>query len=1024
MVSKDKMKKTLIYCGILLLLANYKTLAQDSFSETTFAADELLVYKSVDGVDLNLHVFKPKDNRYSSKAPVIIFFFGGGWNGGTPKQFYEQSRYLANQGMVAISAEYRVKSRNNTTPFECVKDAKSAVRWVRQHAQQLGVNPNKIVASGGSAGGHIAACTGIIKGYEEAGEDFSLSSVPNAMILFNPVLDTSEKGYGSERFDKDYKTSISPCHHIDSNIMPTLLFHGTGDKTVPFENAERFTKLMQKAGNQCELVAFEGRNHGFFNGSFFRPKTEDVSDYKKTMDKSVSFLTSLGYLESSTVPKTKLKFTQAPENYQLYARNEKDSATVHIEGKVDGVPNFEKLLLKVFKDGKPYNQHESSLTNKQFSFSTQIYSGLNQFKFELYAKKEKIDSLCFVADSIVCGDAYIISGQSNSHASSKFSIYSSPYCRSFGVKTGYESYSEEDKKVHWGRATGNAPGIKKGGAWFKKNPFGVGVWGMQLMKEIVEEHKVPVCIINGGSGSSSIEQNMLYPERPSLETSFGRLAYRTNQAGLKDKVKAILWHQGETNSNTIKGHQNYTSNFNQLLSDWQRVYTGLEKIYLFQLHPGCGGKYQSEMREIQHQIAKQNEMIDIMSTNGVLGHDGCHFSYEGYLEFAHRIFPLVSRDFYDAKTDFAITPPVLLDAKYNKEHEVLLTFDQPIKLEDKKEVKGKVHFLKDQFFFGMKNTDHHESGIVKKITTSEDQIKLKLNDEAVFNQITYLPNKTYLNTKEVYNGPWIRGAENIIGALSFHKKAITKKTTLSKNDKDRFHGFTMLDSTLNGINFKMVFPKKANKNGDWIWRARFWGHEPQTDLALLKQGFHLAYIDVSGLFGNEKAIKIWNEFYDLITTKYLLNPKVVLEGMSRGGLIVFNWANRNADKVACIYTDAPVCDLKSWPGGKGKSEGSSEAWKLSLKQYGFSEEIALGYNGNPVDHMEGIASHKVPVLNVIGDLDTVVPVSENTEILQKRLISLGWKMTIINKPKVGHHPHSLKDPEPIVDFVLGNTGNK
>ncbi len=145
--------------------------------------------------------------------------------------------------------------------------------------------------------------------------------------------------------------------------------------------------------------------------------------------------------------------------------------------------------------------------------------------------------------------------------------------------------------------------------------------------------------------------------------------------------------------------------------------------------------------------------------------------------------------------------------------------------------------------------------------------------------------------------------------------------------------------------------------------------------------------------------------------------------MSRGGLIIFNWGNINADKVACIYADAPVCDFKSWPGGKGNGKGSKKDWEICLEQYGFNENIALQFNGNPIDHMENIASLKVPILNVVGDADEVVPVAENTALLEKRLHDLGWKMEIIHKPGVGHHPHSLQNPKPIVDFILSHTQN-
>lgn len=236
-----------------------------------------------------------------------------------------------------------------------------------------------------------------------------------------------------------------------------------------------------------------------------------------------------------------------------------------------------------------------------------------------------------------------------------------------------------------------------------------------------------------------------------------------------------------------------------------------------------------------------------------------------------------------------------------------------------------------------------------------------------------------------------------------------------------WNGFELLDSTLNGVDFKVVFPKTANRNRDWIWRARFWGHEPQTDIVLLEHGFHLVYIEVGGLFGSEKAIKIWDDFYAFVSQKYQLNKKVVLEGMSRGGLIIFNWGNRNAEKVACIYGDAPVCDFKSWPGGLGIGPGSETDWQICLNEYGFTEQIALNFNGNPVDHMENIAKYKVPILIVVGDADEVVPVSENTALLEKRLKTLGWEMEIIHKPGIGHHPHSLQDPKPIVDFILKNT---
>ena len=714
-----------------------------------------------------------------------------------------------------------------------------------------------------------------------------------------------------------------------------------------------------------------------------------------------------------------------PEDYQLYARDESDSAEVKIRGRVAKDMKVSSLSLKVSKDGTIYDSQKISLEENAFSLTTKIDAGLHQFRFELYIQKQGRDSLYVAADSVVCGDAYIITGQSNSHPSSTLSTFSNPYCRSFGVKTGYEAYTEEDKKVRWGRATGNCPGLKREvGGWFIKNPLGVGVWGMELSRLIMEKHKVPVCIINGGSGSSSIEENMLYPEQPSLETSFGRLAYRVHQAGLKEKIKAIFWHQGESNSNSVESYTSYFDNFDQLQSDWRRVYTGLEKIYLYQIHPGCGRRFAgfgSELREVQNQIAKHYEFVEIMSTMGVPGHDGCHFTYEGYLEFAARIFPLVSRDFYQEKPDRIISPPTLLRATYTSPDEISLLFDQSVEGEEKREVNGNTYFLKDQFFFKTEVDKDFDPIAVKSLRVEENRVVVKLEEAVPFNIITYLPSKFYQGSNEIYTGPWLTGSENGLGALSFHHRPIHPWENQGKKDPFVSAGYRVLDSTLNKRPFKLVFPNKADAQKPWIWRARFWGHEPQTDLALLEKGFHVAYIDVAGLFGNEQAIRIWDGFYQYMTSNYGLNAKVVLEGMSRGGLIVFNWANRNAEKLACIYVDAPVCDFKSWPGAKGTGKGSVKEWGNVLAQYGFSEELAMKYRGNPIDHLENLVSQKIPILSVVGDADEVVPVSENTARVEKRLEELGWKMKVIHKPGVGHHPHSLENPQPILDFILKHT---
>lgn len=210
---------------------------------------------------------------------------------------------------------------------------------------------------------------------------------------------------------------------------------------------------------------------------------------------------------------------------------------------------------------------------------------------------------------------------------------------------------------------------------------------------------------------------------------------------------------------------------------------------------------------------------------------------------------------------------------------------------------------------------------------------------------------------------------------------------------------------------KIVCPADPALGNPWVLRARFWGIEPQVDTALLGQGFYVVYCDVADLYGAPKAVARYDKFY-IKMREAGLNEKVVLEGFSRGGLIVYNWAASNVDKVAAIYADAPVMDIKSWPMGK-----SSEDTHKMMQAYGFSSlDAASAWRGNPVDHAAKLK--EIPIIHVVGQADDVVPVTENTDLFKQRLQDAGGRIVVIRKQGVGHHPHSLKDPTSIVDFIL------
>lgn len=247
-----------------------------------------IAYKQASDDTLHVHVFKPEGWTARDTRAAIVFFFGGGWVGGNPGQFEPQCKHLADRGMVAITAEYRVKSRHSVHPAECVADAKDAVRWVRSHAAELGIDSARIAVSGGSAGGHVAASTATLDKLPED-TDSEISCEPNALILYNPVCDTTLKGYGGKRLG-DRMTELSPVHNIKPRMAPTLVFHGNADKTVPYENAVRFQSEMAKAGNACELVTYEGSGHGFFN------KGRKDNRYEDTTRRLDEFLVKIGYL--------------------------------------------------------------------------------------------------------------------------------------------------------------------------------------------------------------------------------------------------------------------------------------------------------------------------------------------------------------------------------------------------------------------------------------------------------------------------------------------------------------------------------------------------------------------------------------------------------------------------------------------------------------------------------------------------------------------------------------------------------
>ena len=301
--------KTIKYLIILFPLILHAQFGQNQNNNNwppEIDSDTTFTYKTIDETKLNLWVFNPSKRYKSNEKPAIIFFFGGGFRAGSPKQFLEHSKYLSARGIVSIVADYRVSSRNKTRPIKCLNDAKSAIRWVRKHSKSLGIDPNRIIAGGGSAGGALAALTGTVSMFDEENEDLNISSKPNAMVLFNPgVIMSPVKEYPlsimSERRKKSAsKLNIgvepkffSPYNYISDKTPPTIIFHGKNDTTIDPKTVILFNQKMKKFGNNSELYLYEGKTHGFFNYGL-----EHNGPFVDTMRKVDDFLVNLGYIQS------------------------------------------------------------------------------------------------------------------------------------------------------------------------------------------------------------------------------------------------------------------------------------------------------------------------------------------------------------------------------------------------------------------------------------------------------------------------------------------------------------------------------------------------------------------------------------------------------------------------------------------------------------------------------------------------------------------------------------------------------
>lgn len=372
---------------------------------------------------------------------------------------------------------------------------------------------------------------------------------------------------------------------------------------------------------------------------------------------------------------------EKPEDGQFYARDDKNQGTLFYNG-VWNEPAG-SVFLKVYADDKPYKSINMRLAaDRSYAFSVKLKPGLIKYRVEFGTKTGGTEMVRHTVTDIVCGDAYLIDGQSNALA----------------TDTDEKSPQETNTWIRsYGRPPDN-PNDTTGNLWC--NPVWkaqngekaeLGWWGMELAKRLLASQKVPIFMLNAAVGGTRIDQHQRNPADPTdLNTLYGRMLWRVRHAKLTHGLRSILWHQGENDQGADGptggyGWETYQPLFVEMSAGWKQDFPNVQHYYVFQIWPNScsmGGRKGSgdRLREKQRTLPYLYSHMSIMSTLGIRPPGGCHFPLAGWAEFARLIQPLIERDNYGKIPTASITPPNLKRASFanNKRDTITLEFDQPI----------------------------------------------------------------------------------------------------------------------------------------------------------------------------------------------------------------------------------------------------------------------------------------------------------------------------------------------------------
>ncbi|MBX7043337.1 MAG: hypothetical protein K1X85_10595 [Ignavibacteria bacterium] len=466
-----------------------------------------------------------------------------------------------------------------------------------------------------------------------------------------------------------------------------------------------------------------------------------------------------------------LSYYELPRNLQFYARDEDDSAFVRYSGLLS-TSGYDSVYIEVYRNNVLWKRKSNKLNytsgSAAFSIGQNIYCELAEYKFRLYIKAGSTSTLMNTADSLVCGDVYLVAGQSNSHPTSSYATYKNEFCRSFGVQTAnYNGNNYNPADTAWGLSRAD------GSVYYFSGPYNVGVWALKLQEMIRNTYGIPTCFINGGRASTTISMNLKNASNPTdLSSVYGKLLYRVQKSGLASKVKAIFWYQGESDGTTA--WTNYLSSFRTLYNTWKSDYPNFEKVFLFQTRPCCSEQYASQLREVQRKLPDEFPNIELISTAGIPYYEGCHFGYYGYLELANIVLRPFSYYFYGGTDTLNMRPPNIKAAFFTtpSKNEIAVLFSNSNAASWPADTLNQR--MKDYFYLD------GQTGKVQQGSVSGDTLKLKLYAASTATKLSYLPTVWNHDDSLVYEGPFIKNSRRV-GVLSFHDYPIGAYNTARLN---------------------------------------------------------------------------------------------------------------------------------------------------------------------------------------------------------------------------------------------------